>query len=372
MRARNIKPAFFKSDQLAQCTFAARLLFIGLWCLADREGRLEDRPARIKMEVFPADEADCSALLDELEGQGLIRRYAARGLRCIQIPRFFAHQKPHANEAASQLPAPPRPNEAKPVRVMVASASHHGRKSFGPCDQGLSPSPDPACPPMETQCDGKGGSSPSKTRSGMRGNGAAGSCAGEGSLEISECREDQRASDHGGKPLEPWSQALRPECGMRNEESGMRNEEGGSPSSSEEGSGASPAGEAPRCPHGEIINLYHEELPELPRVRAWKETSRRNLRARWRESGERQSLSWWRWFFRECIRTSDFLMGRKTDFVATLSWMVQPRCFEKILNGQYANFGPATGSRLGDKNARACSLFVQSEATGGNDGSKGS
>jgi hypothetical protein len=65
-------------------------------------------------------------------------------------------------------------------------------------------------------------------------------------------------------------------------------------------------------------------------------------------------------------------MGRKTDFVATLSWMVQPKNFEKILNGQYANFGPATGSRLGDRNARACSLFVQSEATGGNDGSKGS
>jgi hypothetical protein len=160
---------------------------------------------------------------------------------------------------------------------------------------------------------------------------------------------------------------------MRNEDSGMRNEEGGgSPSSPEEGSGASPVGEAPRCPHGEIINLYHEELPELPRVRSWKETSRRNLRARWRESSERRDLEWWRWFFRECIRGSDFLMGRKTDFVATLSWIVQPRSFEKILNGQYANFGPATGSRLGDKNARACSLFVQSEATGGNDGSKGS
>jgi hypothetical protein len=170
---------------------------------------------------------------------------------------------------------------------------------------------------------------------------------------------------------------------MRNEDSGMRNEVRGAPPSGEGGSPPAPpddsssssredGGALARCPHWEIIGLYHEELPELPRVRVWKEASRRNLRARWRESRERQSLSWWRWFFRECIRGSDFLMGRKTDFVATLSWIVQARSFERILNGQYANFGPATGSRLGDRNARACSLFVQSEATGGNDGSKGS
>jgi hypothetical protein len=155
------------------------------------------------------------------------------------------------------------------------------------------------------------------------------------------------------------------ECGSLNEEWGTPpSTEGGSPSASPDGSSSASRkeGRAPsQCPHEEIIDLYHEELPELPRVRVWKEASRRNLRARWRESSERRCLEWWRWFFRECIRQSDFLMGRKTDFVATLSWMVQPRNFEKILNGQYANFGPGTGSRLGDRNARACSLFVESE-----------
>jgi|GEM_PF-1106234 len=379
MRARNVKPAFFKNEQLAQCSFAARLLFIGLWCLADREGRLQDRPARIKMEVFPGDEVDCSALLDELEGQDLVRRYEAGGLRCIHIPRFFAHQKPHANETASQLPPPPQRSGVRAVRIMVVSASHHGRKSFGPWEQGLSPSPDPACPPSDTQSEQNAQSSPSQDRSGLHGGGAAGSGAGEGALDNPECREDQGASDHGGKPFEPRSQALGPECGMRNEECGSLNEEWGTPPSGEGGSpSASPDGSssasrkeggAPaQCPHEEIISLYHEVLPELPRVRVWKEASRRNLRARWRESSERRSLAWWRWFFRECIRQSDFLMGRKTDFVATLSWMVQPKNFEKILNGQYANFGPATGSRLGDKNAMACSLFVNSDAQEESDG----
>ena len=46
-RARNIKPGFFANENLAECDPLARLLFAGLWCLADREGRLEDRPKRI-------------------------------------------------------------------------------------------------------------------------------------------------------------------------------------------------------------------------------------------------------------------------------------------------------------------------------------
>ena len=47
-RARNIKPGFFKNEFLAEMPCEVRLLFIGLWTLADREGRLEDRPKRIK------------------------------------------------------------------------------------------------------------------------------------------------------------------------------------------------------------------------------------------------------------------------------------------------------------------------------------
>jgi len=46
-RSRNIKPGFFRNEMLAECSPLARLLFAGLWCLADRFGRLEDRPKRI-------------------------------------------------------------------------------------------------------------------------------------------------------------------------------------------------------------------------------------------------------------------------------------------------------------------------------------
>lgn len=105
MRARNIKPGFFTNDQLSELPFEARLLFIGLWCMADRDGRLEDRPKAIKMRIFPADALDVEPLLAGLERQRLIQRYEREGLRCIAIPAFAEHQRPHPNETSSGLPA---------------------------------------------------------------------------------------------------------------------------------------------------------------------------------------------------------------------------------------------------------------------------
>ncbi|MCX8018393.1 MAG: hypothetical protein N2690_10910, partial [Rhodocyclaceae bacterium] len=58
MRARNIKPGFYKNEDLAECSVWARLIFPGLWMMADRDGRLEDRPKRIKAELLPFDAVD--------------------------------------------------------------------------------------------------------------------------------------------------------------------------------------------------------------------------------------------------------------------------------------------------------------------------
>lgn len=104
-RARNIKPSFFTNEDLVELPFEDRLLFIGLWTLADREGRLEDRPKRIKMAVFPADSVDVDASLDRLAKSGFIARYEARGIACIQVLNFAKHQNPHVREAASELPS---------------------------------------------------------------------------------------------------------------------------------------------------------------------------------------------------------------------------------------------------------------------------
>jgi hypothetical protein len=104
-RARNIKPGFFYNDRLVELPFEFRLLFIGLWTLADREGRLEDRPKKIKMEIFPADVVDVDAGLAALAEGGFVARYEAAGKKCVQILAWAKHQNPHQREAESILPA---------------------------------------------------------------------------------------------------------------------------------------------------------------------------------------------------------------------------------------------------------------------------
>jgi len=109
MRARNIKPGFFLNSKLSEVPALTRILFIGLWCLADRRGRLEDDPKRIKGGVLPYDEYDTSLGLAQLHEQGLIERYAKNGNHYIQIVKFEKHQYPHHREPESVIPAPHKP-----------------------------------------------------------------------------------------------------------------------------------------------------------------------------------------------------------------------------------------------------------------------
>lgn len=104
-RARNIKPGFFKNDLLAECSPLARILFCGLWCEADREGRLEDRVKRIKADCLPYDDCDVDDLLNQLAERGFIDRYTVEGCAYIQVVEFRKHQNPHVKEAASTIPA---------------------------------------------------------------------------------------------------------------------------------------------------------------------------------------------------------------------------------------------------------------------------
>jgi hypothetical protein len=82
------------------------LCFAGLWTLADREGRLEDRPRRIKAALFPYDVLDVDDLLDRLAGKGFVLRYVADGVAYLAIPTFLAHQRPKTDETLSAIPAP--------------------------------------------------------------------------------------------------------------------------------------------------------------------------------------------------------------------------------------------------------------------------
>lgn len=115
-RIRTIKPGFFLNEELAELEPIVRLLFIGLWTQADREGRLLDRPKRIKAELFPYDEIDINSALNQLRDKRFIVRYTtndpanhAKQLSIIQIVKFANHQNPHHREPESLIPAQGKP-----------------------------------------------------------------------------------------------------------------------------------------------------------------------------------------------------------------------------------------------------------------------
>ena len=94
-RIRSIKPEFFTSDQLAECSTNARLLFVATWVFADDKGRHVFSPKRLKMEAFPADNfttGDIETMLNQLWGVGLITVYENNGRKYFSV-NGWAHQK---------------------------------------------------------------------------------------------------------------------------------------------------------------------------------------------------------------------------------------------------------------------------------------
>jgi len=134
-RARNIKPGFFTNDDLAECEPLARLLFAGLWTIGDREGRLEDKPRKIKVMVLPYDEVDCEKLLSQLHSKNFITRYSVDGEHYIQINNWKKHQNPHCKESPSEIPeqitqfidnkAAPEKHHTNTVQVSDMHIKHH-------------------------------------------------------------------------------------------------------------------------------------------------------------------------------------------------------------------------------------------------------
>ena len=124
-KSRTLRPQFFTSEQVASVSYSARLCFAGLWCLADREGRLEDKPNQIRIHLFPYDtKLNVDKLLGELQGANLICRYECDGMKVVGIPTFTEHQPLHPHETESKLPDIPRNVTASNDRDYVPNSSN--------------------------------------------------------------------------------------------------------------------------------------------------------------------------------------------------------------------------------------------------------
>ena len=114
-RIRVIKPEYFKDEDIGSLTPLTRLLYIGLWCYADKAGRLEYRPNYLRVELLPYDrDADIVKELDTLctpkgrTGIPFILKYEVDGIPYLQIIQWNKHQYLHkTNEVETALPEPP-------------------------------------------------------------------------------------------------------------------------------------------------------------------------------------------------------------------------------------------------------------------------
>lgn len=102
-RIRTIKPEFFTSEDIVELDPLARLLYIALWCEADKEGRFSWKPKTFKMRYLPADDCDIENVCDALVTRRLIVLY---GDGLAVIPTFISHQHINPREKASNFPAP--------------------------------------------------------------------------------------------------------------------------------------------------------------------------------------------------------------------------------------------------------------------------
>lgn len=105
-RSRNIKPGFFLNDVLSEIEPLGRLLFAGLWTIADKAGRLRDSPKKIKACILPYDDCDVNNLLNELWKRKFITRYVVDNEGYIAVINWKKHQNPHMKEVESEIPEP--------------------------------------------------------------------------------------------------------------------------------------------------------------------------------------------------------------------------------------------------------------------------
>ena len=130
-RIRTVKPEFFTSEDIVALEPLTRLLYIAVWCEADKEGRLVWKPLTFKLRYFPADSCDIQDMCQALVDAQLVVLY---GNGYAYIPSFKAHQHINPRETASQLPEPDASTTRQPrvgTRQDRDSDAQGGREGKG-------------------------------------------------------------------------------------------------------------------------------------------------------------------------------------------------------------------------------------------------
>lgn len=107
-----ISPAFFEDEHIGELEWVQMVLFIGIWTLSDREGRVEERPLYFLSELFRYNKVmTCDDIVRHLQALSsphpFIIRYEVGNKRFIQVKNFSKYQHVHPHERKSTIPPPP-------------------------------------------------------------------------------------------------------------------------------------------------------------------------------------------------------------------------------------------------------------------------
>lgn len=107
-RHRTVKPDFWTSEQVMECSPITRLMFIGMWNYADDHGRIPLSPKAIKAQIFPNDQITpdtIRGMIDELSSNGLLLPYVVDGKEYLFVTGWH-HQKIDKPQKAKYPPPP--------------------------------------------------------------------------------------------------------------------------------------------------------------------------------------------------------------------------------------------------------------------------
>lgn len=110
-RQRIIKPDFWQDEKIATVSYAARLLYIGLWNCSDDFGVVRGSPVYLRNNIFPYDESMTldllSATIKELEDLKRIILFKNNNETYYYLPKFLEHQYIQRPSTKNRNPSPP-------------------------------------------------------------------------------------------------------------------------------------------------------------------------------------------------------------------------------------------------------------------------
>lgn len=109
---------------------------------------------------------------------------------------------------------------------------------------------------------------------------------------------------------------------------------------------------ASHCPIEKILEMYHKDLPAMPKIRSMTSSGRtKQLKTFWKNlvldqeyESEEEALAWFERYFKFCAK-SDFLNGRTTkreghtNWRADLFWLLKLENYDKVVDRRYHNNG---------------------------------